>query len=350
MQFTKFTPTPQSMLITLSGTMVILCLANICAWGGGGGCFSWGWNSHPSFATDCCSFVVKPKHWTSVEFYLGWPLKWFWQWTKDSMMARWERLDQAWLRATSSPTPSLNPDPNPTLTHTLTQGRVGTWPASMQGSKDWSLQYQHRRHHVVVSVVVRTANITVHNHHCCHHHTTSTSLRWPLLWLLHSPDVHSPSKMKWWELIVLIIIFYLSDVWEAKFSLLCGVIFLVRLQGNLKFITLGSERDNCLIHLMSAYCTCFLNEKYTLAELSFPHIHFQVDVWSLGITCIELGMRGSCCCLFNVLLSICSYNDPINIIPYISAERKPPLFNMNAMSALYHIAQNDPPTLSSSNW
>ena len=29
------------------------------------------------------------------------------------------------------------------------------------------------------------------------------------------------------------------------------------------------------------------------------------------------------------------------------AERKPPLFNMNAMSALYHIAQNDSPTLSS---
>ncbi|CAF4911561.1 unnamed protein product [Rotaria sp. Silwood1] len=41
----------------------------------------------------------------------------------------------------------------------------------------------------------------------------------------------------------------------------------------------------------------------------------KVDIWSLGITCIEL------------------------------AERKPPLFNMNPMSALYHIAQNDPPTL-----
>uniref|UniRef100_A0A6Q2XYN0 non-specific serine/threonine protein kinase n=1 Tax=Esox lucius TaxID=8010 RepID=A0A6Q2XYN0_ESOLU len=37
----------------------------------------------------------------------------------------------------------------------------------------------------------------------------------------------------------------------------------------------------------------------------------KVDVWSLGITAIEL------------------------------AERKPPLFNMNAMSALYHIAQNE---------
>ncbi|NXO00825.1 TAOK3 kinase, partial [Rhinopomastus cyanomelas] len=32
------------------------------------------------------------------------------------------------------------------------------------------------------------------------------------------------------------------------------------------------------------------------------------------------------------------------------AERKPPLFNMNAMSALYHIAQNDSPTLQSNEW
>ncbi|CAH1801950.1 unnamed protein product [Owenia fusiformis] len=46
----------------------------------------------------------------------------------------------------------------------------------------------------------------------------------------------------------------------------------------------------------------------------------KVDVWSLGITCIEL------------------------------AERKPPLFNMNAMSALYHIAQNDSPSLSGGEW
>lgn len=31
------------------------------------------------------------------------------------------------------------------------------------------------------------------------------------------------------------------------------------------------------------------------------------------------------------------------------AERKPPYFNLNAMSALYHIAQNDPPTLNPNN-
>lgn len=46
----------------------------------------------------------------------------------------------------------------------------------------------------------------------------------------------------------------------------------------------------------------------------------KVDVWSLGITSIEL------------------------------AERKPPLFNMNAMSALYHIAQNESPVLASNHW
>lgn len=33
-----------------------------------------------------------------------------------------------------------------------------------------------------------------------------------------------------------------------------------------------------------------------------------------------------------------------------SAERKPPYFNMNAMSALYHIAQNDSPMLSAPDW
>ena len=33
------------------------------------------------------------------------------------------------------------------------------------------------------------------------------------------------------------------------------------------------------------------------------------------------------------------------------AERKPPLFHMNAMAAMYHIAQKDPPTLKEpSSW
>jgi len=33
-----------------------------------------------------------------------------------------------------------------------------------------------------------------------------------------------------------------------------------------------------------------------------------------------------------------------------AAEGKPPLFNMNAMAALYHIPQNDAPTLASTHW
>lgn len=47
----------------------------------------------------------------------------------------------------------------------------------------------------------------------------------------------------------------------------------------------------------------------------------------------------------------------MRLSPYIktsflwcAAERKPPLFNMNAMSALYHIAQNESPTLQSNEW
>lgn len=35
---------------------------------------------------------------------------------------------------------------------------------------------------------------------------------------------------------------------------------------------------------------------------------------------------------------------------FFTAERKPPYFNMNAMSALYHIAQNDRPQLNSGEW
>ncbi|XP_057357555.1 serine/threonine-protein kinase TAO1-like [Manis pentadactyla] len=46
----------------------------------------------------------------------------------------------------------------------------------------------------------------------------------------------------------------------------------------------------------------------------------KVDLWSLGITCIEI------------------------------AEREPPLFNLNARRALYHITSNNPPTLQSNEW
>ncbi|VDO94828.1 unnamed protein product [Soboliphyme baturini] len=69
----------------------------------------------------------------------------------------------------------------------------------------------------------------------------------------------------------------------------------------------------------------FVGTPYWMAPeviLAMEHGRYnqRADVWSLGITCIEL------------------------------AEKRPPYFNMNAMSALYHIAQNDPPVLSSTEW
>ncbi|WKY01152.1 hypothetical protein Q1695_015281 [Nippostrongylus brasiliensis] len=61
--------------------------------------------------------------------------------------------------------------------------------------------------------------------------------------------------------------------------------------------------------------TPFFMAPEVILAMDEGHYTEKADIWSLGITCIEL------------------------------AERRPPLFNMNAMSALYHIAQNDPPTL-----
>uniref|UniRef100_A0A2K5RHD2 non-specific serine/threonine protein kinase n=1 Tax=Cebus imitator TaxID=2715852 RepID=A0A2K5RHD2_CEBIM len=45
-----------------------------------------------------------------------------------------------------------------------------------------------------------------------------------------------------------------------------------------------------------------------------------------------------------------SMASPANSFVGTPYERKPPLFNMNAMSALYHIAQNESPTLQSNEW
>lgn len=56
--------------------------------------------------------------------------------------------------------------------------------------------------------------------------------------------------------------------------------------------------------------------------------------WKSGLGSIWWSMSPKLClCLF-----LCA------------AERKPPLFNMNAMSALYHIAQNESPVLQSNHW
>lgn len=106
----------------------------------------------------------------------------------------------------------------------------------------------------------------------------------------------------------------------------------------------------------------------------------KVDVWSLGITCIELGKRrsenGPQMCFFGVCVCSQSWKHPtlcfllssfffflfllfichsLSLSRYVVlchslAERKPPLFNMNAMSALYHIAQNESPVLQSNHW
>ena len=59
--------------------------------------------------------------------------------------------------------------------------------------------------------------------------------------------------------------------------------------------------------------------------------------FTMGYNCMYPSNKHTTC----ILLS----NDRLLV-----AERKPPLFNMNAMSALYHIAQNDPPTLTGAEW
>uniref|UniRef100_A0A8D3D6W7 Serine/threonine-protein kinase TAO3 n=1 Tax=Scophthalmus maximus TaxID=52904 RepID=A0A8D3D6W7_SCOMX len=79
----------------------------------------------------------------------------------------------------------------------------------------------------------------------------------------------------------------------------------------------------CTRQVILCVCLCVFLRMAPEVILAMDEGQYEgkVDIWSLGITCIELG-----------------------------DERKPPLFNMNAMSALYHIAQNDSPTLQSNEW
>lgn len=88
--------------------------------------------------------------------------------------------------------------------------------------------------------------------------------------------------------------------------------------GTVKLADFGSASLSCPAN--SFVGTPYWMAPEVILAMEEGHYDGKADVWSLGIMCIEL------------------------------AERKPPLFNMNAMSALYHIAQNDPPALAGGEW
>lgn len=68
------------------------------------------------------------------------------------------------------------------------------------------------------------------------------------------------------------------------------------------------------------------------------------STWSLKLLKKKKTKNSTCVSLFNRHIF---YQE--SFLSF-TAERKPPLFNMNAMSALYHIAQNESPTLQSNEW
>lgn len=88
--------------------------------------------------------------------------------------------------------------------------------------------------------------------------------------------------------------------------------------GTVKLADFGSAALNCPAN--SFVGTPYWMAPEVILAMDEGQYDGRADIWSLGIMCIEL------------------------------AERKPPLFNMNAMSALYHIAQNDSPSLSGGEW
>jgi len=89
-------------------------------------------------------------------------------------------------------------------------------------------------------------------------------------------------------------------------------------QGNVKLADFGSA--SIVSPANSFVGTPYWMSPEVILAMDEGQYDGKADIWSMGITSIEL------------------------------AERKPPLFNMNAMSALYHIAQSDPPRLNDGCW
>ncbi|KAI1725257.1 protein kinase domain-containing protein [Ditylenchus destructor] len=84
--------------------------------------------------------------------------------------------------------------------------------------------------------------------------------------------------------------------------------------GNVKLADFGSASMAC--PAQSFVGTTYWIAPEVIKAMGEGQYDDRADIWSFGITCIEV------------------------------AERRPPLFNMNAMSALYRIAENGPPSLS----
>ncbi|XP_063927161.1 serine/threonine-protein kinase Tao isoform X2 [Zophobas morio] len=110
---------------------------------------------------------------------------------------------------------------------------------------------------------------------------------------------------------------YLHDFGRIHRDVKAGNILLTE-NGTVKLADFGSASIKCPAN--SFVGTPYWMAPEVILAMDEGQYDGKVDVWSLGITCIEL------------------------------AERKPPYFNMNAMAALYHIAQNESPTLQSSEW
>ncbi|XP_070204048.1 serine/threonine-protein kinase TAO3-like isoform X2 [Littorina saxatilis] len=110
---------------------------------------------------------------------------------------------------------------------------------------------------------------------------------------------------------------YLHDMGKIHRDVKAGNVLLTE-DGTVKLADFGSASLICPAN--SFVGTPYWMAPEVILAMDEGQYDGKADIWSLGITCIEL------------------------------AERKPPLFNMNAMSALYHIAQNDSPSLSHGEW